>query len=102
MTWFWNRAKPAVFLQAPLAAVFLAIAHEYVAFKAVASNGLTALSSPRSVVEYIVSAFQSAEPLVAFLAAAVGLFVLLALNSIARNLVAIARKSAELPVRLDK
>ena len=72
MTWFWNKAKPVVFLQAPLAAIFLAIAHEYVAFKAVASNGLTALSSPRSIIEYVVSAFQSAEPLVAFLAAAIG------------------------------
>lgn len=102
MTWFWNKAKPVVFLQAPLAAIFLAIAHEYVAFKAVASNGLAALSTPQSALEYVVSAFQSAEPLVAFLAAAVGLFAVLALNSIARNLVAMIRKPAELPIKLEK
>ena len=102
MTWFWDKAKPVVFLQAPLAAIFLILAHEYVAFKAVARNGYIALDNPRSIMEYVVSAFQNAEPLVAFLAAAVGLFAILALNSIARNLIALARRPAELPIKLEK
>ena len=100
-TWFWNRSRPVIFLQLPLVAIFLAIQHEYVAFRAVASNTLNSFSSPTSVFEYTVSAFQNAEPLVVFLAAAIGLFAVLALNSIARNLIALNKKEVELTVRID-
>ena len=47
--WFWNKSKPVLFLQLPLMIVFLAIQHEYVAFKAVAANTFDSLSSPSSV-----------------------------------------------------
>ncbi|MBI2052558.1 MAG: hypothetical protein HYT38_02710 [Candidatus Sungbacteria bacterium] len=101
-TWLWNRSKPVLFLQLPLLIVFLAIQHEYVAFKAVAANTLNSLNSPSSVFNYAVSAFQTAEPLVIFLAAAIGLFAVLALNSIARNIIALSRKEIRLPARIDK
>lgn len=102
ITWFWNRSKPVVFLQLPLMLVFLFIQHEYVAFRAVASNTLDSLRSPGSILEYAVSAFQNAEPLVVFLAAAIGLFAVLALNSIARNLIAVSREPSKLPLKVDK
>ena len=101
-TWFWDRSKPLLFLQLPLMIVFLVIQHEYVAFRAVASNTVSSFNSPMSAFEYFVSAFKSAEPLVAFLAAAIGLFTILTLNSIARNLVAIARKPSKLPLKVDR
>ena len=101
-TWFWNKSKPVLFLQLPLMIVFLAIQHEYVAFRAVASNTLNSFNSPSSVFNYTVSAFQSAEPLVVFLAAAIGLFAILALNSIARNVIALSKKEVQLPVRIDE
>ncbi|MBI4119164.1 MAG: hypothetical protein HY452_02790 [Parcubacteria group bacterium] len=101
-TWLWNRSKPVLFLQLPLMIVFLAIQHEYVAFRAVASNTLNSLNSPSSVFNYAVSAFQTAEPLVVFLAAAIGLFAVLALNSMARNVIALSKKEISLPVRIDK
>lgn len=100
--WFWNRSKPVIFLQLPLMIVFLVIQHEYVAFRAVAANTFNSLSSPSSVFNYTVSAFQSAEPLVIFLAAAIGLFAVLALNSIARNVIILSRKRSELPLKVDK
>lgn len=102
MAWFFNRAKPIVFLQLPLIVLFLTIGHKYVAFKAVASNTLGSLNSPGSVAIYAVKAFQNTEPLVAFLAVAIGLFTILALNSIARNVIALSKKPARLPIRLDK
>ncbi|MEK7209665.1 MAG: hypothetical protein AAB670_01965 [Patescibacteria group bacterium] len=102
LTWFWNRSKPVMFLQLPLVFVFLIIQHEYVAFRAVASNTLNSFSSPSSVFYYAVSAFQNAEPLVMFLAAAIGLFAILALNSIARNLIAVSREPSKLPLKVDK
>lgn len=102
VTWFWNRSKPVVFLQLPLMLVFLFIQHEYVAFRAVASNAFGSLDSPTSVFEYTISAFQNAEPLVVFLAAAIGLFAVLALNSIARNLIAVSRQPSKLPLKVDK
>ena len=101
-TWLWNKSKPVIFLQLPLMIVFLVIQHEYVAFKAVAANTFGSLSSPSSVFHYTVSAFQSAEPLVVFLAAAIGLFAILALNSIARNVIALSKKEVQLPVRIDE
>lgn len=101
-TWFWDRSKPVLFLQLPLIAVFLAIQHEYVAFKAVAANTLNSFDSPSSVFNYAVSAFQTAEPLVVFLAVAIGLFAALALNSIARNVIALSKKEAGLPARIDE
>ena len=82
-------------------AVFLYIQHEYVAFKAVASNSVNSLNSFSSVVDYTVSAFRSAEPLVAFLAVAIGLFVVLALNSIARNVMGMFRRPISLPLKVD-
>ena len=100
--WFWNKSKPVIFLQLPLMIVFLAIQHEYVAFKAVAANTFDSLSSPSSVFHYTVSAFQSAEPLVVFLAAAIGLFAVLALNSIARNVIAMSKREVRLPARIDE
>lgn len=100
-TWFWNRSKPVLFLQLPLILIFLAIQHEYVAFKAVASNTVSSLNNPVSAFEYFVSAFQNAEPLVIYLAAAIGLFMILTLNSIARNIVAMFRKPVELPLKVD-
>ena len=100
--WFLNRAKPVVFLQLPLMFIFLAIGHEYVAFKAVASNTAASLGSPSGFIDYIFTAFSNAEPLIAFLAAAVGLFAVLAITSIARNISAIYRKPAILPVEVDK
>ena len=101
-TWLWNRSKPVLFLQLPFMIVFLAIQHEYVAFRAVASNTLNSLNSPSSVFNYTVSAFQTAEPLVIFLAAAIGLFAVLALNSMARNVIALSKKEIQLPARIDK
>ncbi|MEK7565143.1 MAG: hypothetical protein AAB501_02805 [Patescibacteria group bacterium] len=101
-TWIWNRSKPILFLQLPLAAIFLAIQHEYVAFRAVASNALTSLNSPSSTVDYIVTAFQNAEPLVAFLGVAIALFTVLALNSITRNLIALSSSGQRSAIRLDK
>lgn len=100
--WFWNRSKPVIFLQLPLILLFLVLEHEYVAFKAVASNSVNALGSPASVMHYVVSAFSRTEPLVAFLAAAIGLFVILSLNSIARNLIAISSKTYKLPLKVDR
>ncbi len=100
-TWFWNKSKPVLFLQLPLAAIFLAIQHEYVAFRAVASNALTSLESPSSAVNYVVTAFQNAEPLVVFLGVSIMLFTVLALNSIARNVVGIFRKPIVLPLKVD-
>ena len=102
VTWFWNKSKPVLFLQLPLMIVFLAIQHEYVAFRAVASNTLNSFNSPSSVFHYAISAFQSAEPLVIFLAAAIGLFAVLALNSIARNVIALSKREVRLPARIDK
>ncbi|MBI2454226.1 MAG: hypothetical protein HYV54_01475 [Parcubacteria group bacterium] len=102
LTWFWNKSKPVMFLQLPLMFVFLVIQHEYVAFKAVASNALGSLNSPTSMFYYGVSAFQNAEPLVVFLAAATGLFAILALNSMARNLIAISREPSKLPLKVDR
>lgn len=100
--WLWNRSKPVLFLQLPLMIVFLVIQHEYVAFRAVAANTLNSFDSPSSVFNYAVSAFQSAEPLVIFLAAAIGLFAVLTLNSIARNVVALSKKEIRLPARIDE
>ena len=101
-TWLWNKSKPIIFMQLPLMAIFLTMAHKYVAFKAVAYNSLVSLDSPTSVYYYTVSAFRSAEPLVAFLAVAAGIFGLLALNSIARNVIALSRKESKLPLKVDK
>lgn len=102
-TWFVNRAKPIIFWQLPLMFVFLAIEHEYVAFKAVASNAVGSLNSPTSVYYYVVSAFASAEPLVAFLAAAIGLFSILAITSVIRNITAVyGRKAIVIPIKIDK
>lgn len=101
-TWLWNRSKLVLFLQLPLMILFLVIQHEYVAFRAVASNTFNSLSSPSSVFYYTTSAFQSAEPLVIFLAAAIGLFAVLALNSIARNIIALSKKEVRLPLRIDE
>lgn len=101
-TWFWNRSKPVLFLQLPLTIVFLAIQHEYVAFRAVANNALTSLNSPTSTFNYVVSAFQNTQPLVAFLGVAIALFTVLALNSVARNLIALTGLREKSVVRLDK
>lgn len=101
-TWIWNRSKPILFLQLPLMAIFLLMEHQYVAFKAVANNALTSLNSPSSVVDYVVTAFQNAEPLVAFLGVAIALFTILALNSIARNILALSSVEQRSAVRLDK
>ena len=101
-TWFWNKSKPVLFLQLPLAAIFLAIQHEYVAFRAVASNALTSLESPTSAVNYVVTAFQNAEPLVVFLGVSIMLFTVLALNSIARNVLALYGMNAKSAIRTDK
>ncbi len=101
LTWFWNKSKPIVFLQLPLVVLFLVIEHKYVAFRAVASNGVNSLNSFTSVADYAVSAFRNAEPLVAFLAVAIGLFIVLTLNSIARNVVAMFRRPIKLPLKVD-
>lgn len=102
LTWFLNRTKPVLFLQLPFIILFLAIQHEYVAFKAVANNSLNSLSSPRNALEYFISAFQNAEPLVVFLAAAIGLFTFLATVSILRNIAVLAKKPKILPLKVEK
>ena len=100
--WFIRRAKPVVFLQLPLMLIFLAIGHEYVAFRAVASNTLDSLGSPTGLVNYLVTAFAQAEPLVAFLAVGAGLFAFLAATSIIRNIAAVFSKQTILPVKIDR
>lgn len=102
LTWFFNRSKLVLFLQLPLIILFLTIQHQYVAFKAVASNGLNSLASPNNAFEYFVSAFQNAEPLVVFLAAAIGLFTVLATASILRNIAVLAKKPKILPFKVEK
>lgn len=103
MTWFLKKTAPIVFLQLPLIAGFLAIEHEYVAFKAVASNTFGSLGSPSSLYHYAVAAFQNAEPLVAFMAVAIGLFAVLAVTSIIRNIRGIySKRPVAVPARLDK
>ncbi len=100
--WFFNRIKPVVFLQLPLIVLFLVIQHEYVAFKAVAKNSINSLNSFSGAFDYAVSAFQHAEPLVAFLAVAIGLFVVLAAQSIVRNTAGLFRKPVALPLKVEK
>ena len=102
LAWFINRMKPVVLLQLPLIVAFLAVQHEYVAFKAVASNSVDSLNSFSGVFDYTVSAFQNAEPLVAFLAVAIGLFMVLAGQSIIRNIAALFRKPVVLPLKVEK
>ncbi len=101
--WFLKRSAPVVFLQLPLMAWFLAMEHKYVAFKAVASNTWGALGSPSSLYHYTVSAFQNTQPLVALMAVAIGLFAVLAITSVIRNIRAVYnQKPVAVPVRLDK
>ncbi len=103
LAWFINRMKPVVLLQLPLIVLFLGIGHEYVAFKAVAKNSVGSLNSVSSVLDYTVSAFQNAEPLVAFLAVAIGLFVVLAGQSIIRNSRQMfSKKPVALPLKVEK
>ena len=103
MTWFFNKSKPILFLQLPLIVLFLVAEHEYVAFRAVASNAINSLNSPSSVFDYAVTAFTNTAPLQAFLAAAIGIFSFLAITSVIRNIAAVSnRKSAALQVRIDK
>jgi hypothetical protein len=103
MTWFFNKSKPILFLQLPLIVLFLIAEHEYVAFKAVASNALISLNSPSSMFDYAVTAFKDTAPLEAFLAAAIGIFSFLAITSVVRNISAISnKKSAVLPIEIDK
>lgn len=103
MTWFINKSKPILFFQLPLVVLFLVIEHEYVAFRAIASNTLVSLDSPSSVFDYAVTAFMNTTPLVAFLASAIGIFSFLAVTSVVRNIAGVSnRKSSVLPVRIDR
>ena len=103
ISWFINRMKPVVLLQLPLIVLFLGIEHEYVAFKAVARNSAGSLGSISSVFHYTVSAFQNAQPLVAFLAVAIGLFMVLAGQSIIRNSRQFfSKKIVALPLKVEK
>ena len=103
MTWFFNKSKPILFFQLPLVVLFLVIEHEYVAFRALASNTLVSLNSPSSVFDYAVTAFMDTTPLVAFLASAIGLFSFLAITSVIRNIARVSsRKSAVQPVKIDR
>lgn len=103
VAWFVNRMKPVVLLQLPLIVLFLSIGHEYVAFKAVAKNSINSTGSVSGVFHYAVSAFQNAEPLVAFLAVAIGLFIVLAGQSIIRNSKQLfSKKPIALPLKVDK
>ena len=103
MTWFLNKSKPILFFQLPLIVLFLIAEHEYVAFRAVANNAIVSLNSPSSMFNYAVTAFKDTAPLEAFLAAAIGIFSFLAITSVVRNISAVSsRKSAVLPVRIDK
>lgn len=95
MTWFFNRSKPVVFLQMPLVVLFLVIEHEYVAFRALASNAVMSLNSPRSVIDYVVTAFQNTAPLEALIAVAIGLFSFLAVASIVRNIATLSDKKTQ-------
>ncbi len=103
LAWFINRMKPVVLLQLPLIVFFLGLEHKYVAFKAVARNSVGSLSSVSSIFHYTVSAFQNTQPLVAFLAVAIGLFVVLAGQSIIRNSRQIfSKKPIALPLKVEK
>ena len=103
MTWFINKSKPILFFQLPLVVLFLVIEHEYVAFRAIASNTLVSLNSPSSIFDYAVSAFRDTAPLEAFLASAIGIFSFLAITSVVRNIARVSSgKSAVMPVRIDK
>ena len=103
MTWFFNKSKPILFFQLPLIVLFLIAEHQYVAFRAVASNAITSLNSPSSMFDYAVTAFTNTAPLQAFLAGAIGIFSFLAITSVVRNIAAVSsRKSAVQPVKIDR
>lgn len=102
-TWFINKSKPILFFQLPLVVLFLVVEHEYVAFRAIASNTLVSLDSPSSIFYYAVSAFMNTAPLEAFLASAIGIFSFLAITSVIRNIARVSsRKSAVQPVKIDR